>query len=111
MRKERDPTFDVGFLFVATKVTRTRRTNLDHSCCGRGDAHQRIHLYPVESRRLRTIIGIHVSRSPKGTAGDQTITGFRRTINLPGHQPPHRRCGKLISSFALITLSALRLLG
>jgi hypothetical protein len=61
--------------------------------------------------RPRTIIDIHVSRSPKGTEGDQTTTGFRRTINLPGRQPPHRRCGKLKRLFVCITLSALRLLG
>ena len=68
----------------------------------------------VSGRRLsalETIIDIHVSRSLKGTEGDQTTTGFQRTINLPGRQPPHRRCGKLKRLFASITLSALRLLG
>jgi hypothetical protein len=59
----------------------------------------------------RTIIDIHVSRSPKGTEGDQTTTGFRRTINLPGRQPPYRGCGKLKRWFVSITISALHLLG
>ena len=73
--------------FFETRPAIARQANFDHSCCGRDHAHRRIDLYPVEGNRLRTTIVIHVSRSMKGTGGDQTITGLRRAINLPGRQP------------------------
>ena len=72
-----------GVLFLHEETHLPRRINSDHSCFGRGDAHQRIHLYPVEGGRLRTIIGIHVSRSPKGMGGDQTTTGPREPSCFP----------------------------
>ena len=81
------PTFNVGFFFSRRRPTPACQADFDHSCCGRDHAHQRIDLYPVEGKRLRTTIAIHVSRSLKGTGGDQTTTGLRRAINLPGRQP------------------------
>jgi len=74
-------------LFCHDKIHLTPRRKPDHSCFGRDHAHQRIDLYPVEGPRLRTTISIHVSRSLKGTGGDQTTTGLQRAINLPGRQP------------------------
>ncbi len=87
MHKMTYPTFNVGFFFSRRRPTLACQADFDHSCCGRDHAHQRIDLYPVEGKCLRTTIAIHVSRSLKGTGGDQTTTGLRRAINLPGRQP------------------------
>jgi hypothetical protein len=52
-------------------------------------------LYPVRVREHpRPIIAIHECRRPKAQVADQTTTGLRRAINLPGRQPPHRGRGK-----------------
>lgn len=59
------------------EASNARRTVVDHPCFGRGHAHQRIDLYPVEGFCLRTIIAIHVGRSSEGTGGDHTTTGLR----------------------------------
>ena len=42
------PHIYVGFLLSGGGSYAPRQAGEDHSCFGRGDAHQHIHLYPVE---------------------------------------------------------------
>jgi hypothetical protein len=83
MRRQRDPTVDVGSVFGMKRLTdrvESIGTILASAVAMRTSASTCIR---SKAGGFRTIIGIHVSRSPKGVGGDQTISGLRKPSIFP----------------------------
>jgi hypothetical protein len=83
MRRQHDPTVDVGSVFGKKALTdrvESIGTILASAVAMRTSASTCIR---SKAGRFRTIIGIHVSRSPKGVGGDQTTFGLREPSIFP----------------------------